>query len=86
MHLSKTLLAAVIALLLSPTMEAQPAATTAWRNGAFNVNVANVVGESDIVFGQPNLKATEALPLGNGRLGAAVWSERWSLCDRRVSI
>jgi alpha-L-fucosidase 2 len=70
--LSKTLLAAV--LLLSAPLCAQPSATTAWRDGAFHLNSASVVSESDIILGQPNLKAVEALPLGNGRLGAAVWS------------
>jgi alpha-L-fucosidase 2 len=38
------------------------------------VNVADVVAESDIVLGQPNLLPGQAMPLGNGRLGAAVWS------------
>ena len=72
MPLSKTLLAVV--LLLSEPLCAQPPATTAWRDGAFHLNTRRVVSESDIILGQPNLKAVEALPLGNGRLGAAVWS------------
>lgn len=72
LRLSKTPIAA--ALLLSAPLCAQPSATTAWRDGTFHLNTARVVGESDIILGQPNLKATEALPLGNGRLGAAVWS------------
>jgi hypothetical protein len=38
------------------------------------VDVAGVVGRSDTVLQRPNLSATEALPLGNGRLGVAVWS------------
>jgi alpha-L-fucosidase 2 len=53
---------------------AQPAVTTAWHDGSFHLNTARVVSESDIVLGRPNTEATEALPLGNGRLGAAVWS------------
>ena len=72
MPLSKTLLAVV--LLLSEPLCAQPPATTAWRDGAFHLNTGRVVSESDIILGQPNLKAVEALPLGNGRLGVAVWS------------
>ena len=72
MPLSKTLLA--IVLLLSEPLCAQPPATTAWRDGAFHLNTGRVVSESDIILGQPNLKAVEALPLGNGRLGVAVWS------------
>jgi alpha-L-fucosidase 2 len=53
---------------------AQPASTTAWHDGGFHLNTARVVSESDIVLGRPNAEATEALPLGNGRLGTAVWS------------
>ncbi len=41
----------------------------------FAVDVASVVGRSDIVMQRPNLKREEAMPLGNGRLGVAVWSE-----------
>jgi alpha-L-fucosidase 2 len=72
--LLKSLCSAVATLLLSSSLHAQPAATTAWRDGTFHVNVANVVGESDIILGRPNTEASEAMPLGNGRLGAAVWS------------
>jgi hypothetical protein len=39
------------------------------------VDVAGVVGRSDIVLERPNLSNNEALPLGNGRLGVAVWSQ-----------
>ncbi|QTD94611.1 glycosyl hydrolase family 95 catalytic domain-containing protein [Burkholderia anthina] len=42
---------------------------------AFQVDRPNVVGRSNIVLGSPNLSNTQAMPLGNGRLGAAVWSE-----------
>ena len=38
------------------------------------MDVAGVIGRSDIVLGRPNLVAGEAMPLGNGRLGVAVWS------------
>jgi len=48
--------------------------TTAWHNGKFQVDVAAVIGRSDIVLGQPNLDASQAMPLGNGQLGVAVWS------------
>lgn len=50
-------------------------ATTAWRNGQFNVDTAGVVGRSDIVLQRPNRQPEQAMPLGNGRLGVAVWSE-----------
>jgi hypothetical protein len=33
-----------------------------------------VVSRSDIVLGQPNAAAAQAMPLGNGGLGAAVWA------------
>src|SRR5258707_8502123 len=49
--------------------------TTAWKDGSFHMDRAGVVERSDIVFGQPNLKANQAAPLGNGRLGVALWSE-----------
>lgn len=49
--------------------------TTAWRDGRFNVDVAGVMSRSAIVLGKPNMEAEQAMPLGNGRLGVAVWSE-----------
>jgi len=48
--------------------------TTAWQNGVFNVNTADVVGQSDIILQAPNSSAFQAMPLGNGNLGAAIWS------------
>ena len=48
--------------------------TTAWQNGAFSVNLAGVVSESDIVLGQPNTSDSQSLPLGNGSLGVAAWA------------
>jgi hypothetical protein len=48
--------------------------TTAWQNGAFAVNAAGVVSESDVVLGQPNTTDSESLPLGNGSLGVAAWA------------
>jgi alpha-L-fucosidase 2 len=49
--------------------------TTAWHDGKFQVDVAGVLGRSSIVLGQPNLLRGQAMPLGNGRLGVALWSE-----------
>src|SRR5260370_19542676 len=46
--------------------------TTAWHGGAFGVDVANVVRQSDIVLGRANTAATQSMPLGNGTLGVAV--------------
>ena len=49
--------------------------STAWHDQHFNVDVGGVVGRSDIVLEHPNLRPDQAMPLGNGRLGVAVWSE-----------
>jgi alpha-L-fucosidase 2 len=51
-----------------------PAASTAWHDGSFHIDVPGVLHRSDIVLGRPNTDASEAMPLGNGRLGVAVWS------------
>jgi carbohydrate binding protein with CBM6 domain/F5/8 type C domain-containing protein/centrosomal CEP192-like protein/glycosyl hydrolase family 95 len=48
--------------------------TTAWQSGAFSVNTAGVVSESDIFLGQPNTADSQSLPLGNGSLGVAAWA------------
>jgi alpha-L-fucosidase 2 len=48
--------------------------TTAWRDGKFHVDVAGVLSRSAIVLGQPNFEADQAMPLGNGSLGVAIWS------------
>ena len=44
------------------------------QNGPFRVDIPGVIGRSDIVLGKPNLEPGEAMPLGNGSLGVAVWS------------
>jgi len=49
------------------------AQTTAWQEGRFHVDAAGVVGRGAIVLGRPNREPSEAMPLGNGRLGVAVW-------------
>ncbi len=38
-------------------------------------NTASLIGRSEIVLARPNFDAKQAMPLGNGRLGAAAWSE-----------
>jgi Glycosyl hydrolase family 95 catalytic domain len=57
--------------LAAPT---SPAASTAWHDGSFHIDVPGVLHRSDIFLGRPDTDASEAMPLGNGRLGAAVWS------------
>lgn len=49
--------------------------TSAWKDGHFQIVRQGVVERSDIVLQRENLKPSEAMPLGNGRLGVAVWAE-----------
>lgn len=49
-------------------------AQTAVRSSGFQVDVGAVIGRSDIILGRPNLESGEAMPLGNGSLGLALWS------------
>jgi alpha-L-fucosidase 2 len=53
---------------------AQSASTTAWKAGHFVVDTAGLVSRSDIVLAKPNRLPAEAMPMGNGRLGIAVWA------------
>jgi hypothetical protein len=48
--------------------------TTAWQNGQLVMDTSGVVQRSNVILGQPNLLSTQSMPLGNGTLGAAVWS------------
>jgi alpha-L-fucosidase 2 len=48
---------------------------TAWSDGSFHIDPAGVVARSAIVLQRPNLEASEAMPLGNGHLGVAAWSQ-----------
>ena len=69
-------LAAAAAGSLTVTAAATPttSVTTAWADGSFHEDVPGVVGESDVVLGQPNTASSQAMPLGNGTLGVAAWS------------
>ncbi|HVC90747.1 MAG TPA: hypothetical protein VND66_09025 [Acidobacteriaceae bacterium] len=63
--------------VLSAASVAQSTASdpaTAWHEGKFQVDTAGVIGRSAIVLGRPNVEAAQAMPLGNGQLGVAVWS------------
>jgi hypothetical protein len=60
---------------VAATQSVTPNGTTAWRNGQFHVDVSGVVSRSNIVLAHPNRDAGQAMPLGNGRLGVAIWSE-----------
>ena len=58
----------------APAQNAASASTTAWHEGSFHVDTAGVLARSAVVLARPNLEAAEAMPLGNGSLGVAVWS------------
>src|ERR1700677_3678866 len=67
----------MVALSIITTVDAvaqQTLPTTAWDAGQFVVDTAGLVSRSDIVLGHPNLLPAEAMPMGNGRLGIAVWA------------
>lgn len=49
--------------------------TTAWQNGIFHVDRKGIVERSDIILQKPNPLPQQAMPLGNGRLGVAVWAQ-----------
>ena len=84
MKFPKTAASATLAAMLAAGAWAQndSANTTAWRAGAFHVDTVGVVGRSDIVLGRANTEAKEAMPLGNGNLGVAVWSEQGFTAQR----
>ena len=46
-----------------------------WGRELFPIDRKGVVERSDIILARPALLPTEAMPLGNGRLGVAVWSQ-----------
>jgi len=75
--LRTTIYSVCLCAVLTAASAAQSTASdpaTAWRDGKFHVDVAGVIGRSAIVLGQPNVEAAQAMPLGNGQLGVAVWS------------
>ncbi|GLY90292.1 glycosyl hydrolase family 95 catalytic domain-containing protein [Actinoallomurus iriomotensis] len=69
--------AAVTAAMVAPIAPAgaAPPPTTAWRHGALQTDPRGVVSRSDLVLQSPPWQNHQSMPLGNGRLGAAVWSE-----------
>lgn len=50
--------------------------TTAWRDGALQGDTAGLVSRSDLVQEGPAWRYYQAMPLGNGVLGASVWAEK----------
>ncbi|MFI5698149.1 glycosyl hydrolase family 95 catalytic domain-containing protein [Kribbella sp. NPDC051586] len=53
-----------------------PGMTTAWHDGALRADTAGLVSRSDLVQEGPAWRTYQAMPLGNGVLGAAVWAEK----------
>jgi hypothetical protein len=73
MRLLKPIIVAVLIIAPGAVAQQSPPAT-AWKSGHFVVDTAGLVSRSAIVLTQPNTLPEEAMPLGNGRLGVAVWS------------
>ncbi|MGJ9412901.1 hypothetical protein ACHAAC_09350 [Aeromicrobium sp. CF4.19] len=64
--------------LLPATVSAEPdsdGATTAWRAGSLVTETADLVGRSDLVLEKAPWRPDQAVPLGDGSTGAAVWSQ-----------
>jgi hypothetical protein len=49
--------------------------STAWRQGVFHIDRKAIIERSDIILQRPNESPKAAMPLGNGRLGLAVWAQ-----------
>lgn len=75
-NLRRNLCLLATCLCVGPATLAAQAAhpSTAWRNGRFHIDVSHLVAQSDIALARPNLLPSQAMPLGNGGLGVAVWS------------
>ncbi|HEX3472442.1 MAG TPA: glycoside hydrolase [Silvibacterium sp.] len=70
----KRLFVSVFLLLSSQAAVVLAQSTTAWHENKFHVDTANVIGRSAIILERPNVAGGQAMPLGNGTLGVAVWS------------
>ncbi len=67
----------LLVLLLLAQIAAVPpiGSANAWARGLYSIDRQGVVERSDIILLKPNEAPAEAMPLGNGRLGVAVWSQ-----------
>src|ERR1700761_2442869 len=74
MRFQQPLVLLLLCPLISAPAEAQTPSTTAYKAGHFHVDTAGLVGRSDIVLSKANDTPSDAMPLGNGRLGVAVWA------------
>ena len=66
--------AVIAAGLVSASGQTPSAPKAAHDSNRARVDYAGLIGRSDIVLARPNLEPNQAMPLGNGRLGVAVWS------------
>jgi lysophospholipase L1-like esterase len=55
-----------------PTVSSGP--PTAWIDGHFQIDTSDVVRRSNITLAQAPLQASQSMPIGNGKFGAAVWA------------
>ncbi|HTG17637.1 MAG TPA: glycoside hydrolase, partial [Blastocatellia bacterium] len=65
---------AVFCIASAQSGSTQASASPGTHDGRFVFDVPGVIGRSAVVLGKPNLEPSEAMPVGNGRLGVAVWS------------
>jgi alpha-L-fucosidase 2 len=70
----KAVCALTLLSLLTSLTASSAQSTTAWHEGSFHVDTAGVISRSAIVLGRPNVDEGQAMPLGNGSLGVAIWS------------
>jgi hypothetical protein len=71
-----TRMIAVLAAAMAVPAPAALADTTAWSNGHFDVDTANVVRRSNIILEQAPATGPLSMPVGNGVMGAAVWAQQ----------
>jgi alpha-L-fucosidase 2 len=67
-------IAIAASLLIASNSLAQTPKPAAKARPAVRVDYAGAIGRSDVILAQPNLLPSQAMPLGNGRLGVAVWA------------
>ena len=75
LHRKLGCLVAFFFMAAAPILAQTESNSTAWSHGTFHIDRKGVVERSDIILQKPNEQPSEAMPLGNGRLGAAVWSQ-----------
>ena len=70
-----TRIAALVAVSCITAAAGMAVAQASSDQRLFKVDAQGIVRRSDIVLKRPNTMTQEAMPLGNGTLGAAVWAE-----------